>query len=132
MVNRVAASTGPSRWVRALADADLRDGGTIGVDVEGRKVLLHRTGGRLYAMDDVCSHAGALLSRGQVDGCVVTCPLHEIPLRPAGRAHRARAGPPSPAGAARAGPERMDRGARLPASAQDRQKQRRCAWRGKR
>jgi nitrite reductase/ring-hydroxylating ferredoxin subunit len=76
MVNRVAATTGPSRWVRTVADADLPDGGTIGVEVEGRKVLLHRAGGELYALDDVCSHAGALLSRGQVDGCVVTCPLH--------------------------------------------------------
>ena len=76
MVNRVAATTGPSRWVRTVADADLPDGGTIGVEVEGRKVLLHRAGGHLYALDDLCSHAGALLSRGQVDGCVVTCPLH--------------------------------------------------------
>jgi nitrite reductase/ring-hydroxylating ferredoxin subunit len=25
----------------------------------------------------VCSHAGALLSRGTVVDCVVTCPLHE-------------------------------------------------------
>lgn len=76
MVNRVAATTGPTRWVRTIADADLPDGGTVGVDVEGRKVLLHRAGDRLYALDDLCSHAGALLSRGQVDGCVVTCPLH--------------------------------------------------------
>ena len=76
MVNRVAATTGPSRWVRTVADADLPEGGTIGVEVEGRKVLLHRAGGQLYALDDLCSHAGALLSRGQVDGCVVTCPLH--------------------------------------------------------
>ena len=76
MVNRVAATTGPSRWVRTVADADLPDGGTIGVEVEGRKVLLHRAGGQLYALDNLCSHAGALLSRGQVDGCVVTCPLH--------------------------------------------------------
>ena len=76
MVNRVAATTGPSRWVRTVADADLPDGATIGVEVEGRKVLLHRAGGQLYALDDLCSHAGALLSRGQVDGCVVTCPLH--------------------------------------------------------
>jgi nitrite reductase/ring-hydroxylating ferredoxin subunit/uncharacterized membrane protein len=76
MVNRVAATTGPSRWVRTVADADLPDGGTIGVEVEGRKVLLHRAGSQLYALDDLCSHAGALLSRGQVDGCVVTCPLH--------------------------------------------------------
>ena len=76
MVNRVAATTGPSHWVRTVADADLPDGGTIGVEVEGRKVLLHRAGGQLYALDDLCSHAGALLSRGQVDGCVVTCSLH--------------------------------------------------------
>ena len=98
MVNRVAASTGPSRWVRAIADADLRDGGTVGVDVEGRKVLLHRTGGRLYAVDDVCSHAGALLSRGQVDGCVVTCPLHgsRFDLRD-GRIVRGPAHHPQPA-----------------------------------
>jgi nitrite reductase/ring-hydroxylating ferredoxin subunit len=76
MVNRVATTTGPSRWVRTVADAELPDGGTIGVEVEGRKVLLHRTGGELYAVDDLCSHAGALLSRGQVDACVVTCALH--------------------------------------------------------
>lgn len=77
MVNRVAATSGPTRWVRTVADAELRDGGTIGVEVEGRKVLLHRADGELHALDDLCSHAGALLSRGQVDGCVVTCPLHE-------------------------------------------------------
>jgi nitrite reductase/ring-hydroxylating ferredoxin subunit/uncharacterized membrane protein len=77
MVNRVAATTGPTRWVRAIAAADLPDAGTAGVEVEGRKVLLHRRGEDLYALDDLCSHAGALLSRGEVTGCVVTCPLHE-------------------------------------------------------
>ena len=45
MVNRVAATTGPSRWVRTVAEAELPDGGTIGVEVEGRKVLLHRADG---------------------------------------------------------------------------------------
>jgi nitrite reductase/ring-hydroxylating ferredoxin subunit len=77
MVNRVAATTGPNRWVRAMADAELPDGGTTGVEVEGRKVLLHRAGPDVYALDDVCSHAGGLLSRGEVSGCTVTCPLHE-------------------------------------------------------
>lgn len=76
MVNRVAATTGPSRWVRAVAEAELPDGGTIGVEVESRKVLLHRAGGDILALDDLCSHAGALLSRGEVVECVVTCPLH--------------------------------------------------------
>jgi nitrite reductase/ring-hydroxylating ferredoxin subunit len=77
MVNRVAATTGPSRWVRAIAEPELPAAGTVGVEVEGRKVLLHRAGGgEVQALDDVCSHAGGLLSRGEVAGCVVTCPLH--------------------------------------------------------
>ncbi|SHL09975.1 Ferredoxin subunit of nitrite reductase or a ring-hydroxylating dioxygenase [Pseudonocardia thermophila] len=77
MVNRALGSTAPTRWVRAVPLDELADGGTVGVEVEGRKVLLHRAGEEVHAIDDVCSHAGALLSRGEVTGCVVTCPLHE-------------------------------------------------------
>jgi nitrite reductase/ring-hydroxylating ferredoxin subunit len=76
MVNRVATSTGPNRWVRAVSEADLPNGATTGVTVEGRQVLLHRSNGEVYALDDVCSHAGGLLSRGEVGDCIVTCPLH--------------------------------------------------------
>jgi nitrite reductase/ring-hydroxylating ferredoxin subunit len=77
MVNRVASNTGPTRWVKTLAVDDLPDGEPTGVDVEGRKVLLYREGETVHAIDDVCSHAGAHLSRGTVVDCVVTCPLHE-------------------------------------------------------
>ena len=106
MVNRVAAHTGPTRWVRALASADLGEGGVRGVEVDGRKVLLHRAGSEVHALDDVCSHAGALLSRGAVEGCVVTCPLHEsrFDLRD-GRILRGPAHHPQPALPAR---ERTD------------------------
>jgi len=76
MVNRVATHTGPGRWVRAIAEPDLAEDTLTGVDVEGRKVLLHRSGEQVSALDDVCSHAGGLLSRGTVDGCTVECPLH--------------------------------------------------------
>lgn len=77
MVNRVATSSGPKRWVRAVAEADLPDGVPTGVEVEGRHVLLYRAvGGDLCAIENVCSHAGGVLSRGEVHGCVVECPLH--------------------------------------------------------
>lgn len=76
MVNRVATFTGPNRWVRAIAEADLPEGAPTGVEVEGRQVLLHRSDGELHALDNTCSHAGGLLSRGEVEGCTVTCPLH--------------------------------------------------------
>lgn len=80
MVNRVATTTGPTRWVAVLASDELPDGAVTGIEVEGRKVLLHRSGDEVHALDDLCSHAGALLSRGEVSGdaggCTVTCPLH--------------------------------------------------------
>jgi nitrite reductase/ring-hydroxylating ferredoxin subunit/uncharacterized membrane protein len=76
MVNRVAWSTGPRRWVRALEDASLADEVPTGVVAEGRQVLLYRAGGTLYAIDGVCSHAGGLLSRCPVENLAATCPLH--------------------------------------------------------
>jgi nitrite reductase/ring-hydroxylating ferredoxin subunit len=76
MVNRVAWSTGPRRWVRALQDADLADDSPAAVMAEGRQIMLYRAGGKLYAIDDTCSHAGGLLSRCPVADLTVTCPLH--------------------------------------------------------
>jgi nitrite reductase/ring-hydroxylating ferredoxin subunit len=77
MVNRTAASTGPTRWVKAVPEPELPVGASTGVVVDGRAVMLHRTDGEVHAIDDLCTHAGALLSRGEVVDCVVTCPLHE-------------------------------------------------------
>lgn len=76
MVNRVATFTGPTKWVRAVSEADLTDGAVVGVEVEGRQVLVHRSGAQLHALDNTCSHAGGVLSRGEVVGCIITCPLH--------------------------------------------------------
>ncbi|MGQ0574180.1 MAG: Rieske 2Fe-2S domain-containing protein [Pseudonocardia sp.] len=97
MVNRVATFSGPNRWVRALPETDLPDAVPTAVDVEGRQVLLHRSNGELHALDNVCSHAGGLLSRGEIDGCIVTCPLHgaRFDLRD-GRIERGPAHHPQP------------------------------------
>src|SRR5215813_2039070 len=76
MVNRVGWATGPRRWVRALPEADLPDDTPVAAEAEGRQVMLYRHRGVLYALDNVCSHAGGLLSRGTVADMTVTCPLH--------------------------------------------------------
>jgi nitrite reductase/ring-hydroxylating ferredoxin subunit/uncharacterized membrane protein len=76
MVNRVAWASGPRRWIRALQEADLPDDSPTAVEAEGRQIMLYRHGGRLYAIDNICSHAGGLLSRGPVADLTVTCPLH--------------------------------------------------------
>jgi nitrite reductase/ring-hydroxylating ferredoxin subunit/uncharacterized membrane protein len=76
MVNRVAWSSGPRRWTRALQEADLPDDSAAAVEAEGRQIMIYRHHGRLYAIDNICSHAGGLLSRGSVADLTVTCPLH--------------------------------------------------------
>jgi nitrite reductase/ring-hydroxylating ferredoxin subunit len=76
MVSRVAWSTGPRRWVRALPEADLPDDSPAAVVAEGRQIMLYRHGGTLYAIDNICSHAGGLLSRCPVADLTATCPLH--------------------------------------------------------
>jgi nitrite reductase/ring-hydroxylating ferredoxin subunit/uncharacterized membrane protein len=76
MVNRVAWATGPRRWTRALQEADLPDDSPVAVVAEGRQIMLYRHAGSLYAIDNICSHAGGILSRGPVADLTVTCPLH--------------------------------------------------------
>lgn len=58
--------------------ADLEDGGSRKVDVDGRAVVLVRIGDTVYCLDDTCSHAEASLSEGEVyaDDCEIECPLH--------------------------------------------------------
>ena len=76
MVNRVAGADGPRRWVRVIEEDGLPDDVPTGVQADGRQVLLYRHDGALYALDNLCSHAAGLLSRGDVEGLTVTCPLH--------------------------------------------------------
>ncbi len=76
MVSRVAWAPGPRRWTRALPEADLGEDSPAVAEVEGRPVMLYRHDGTLFALDDMCSHAGGLLSRGIIAGGTVTCPLH--------------------------------------------------------
>jgi nitrite reductase/ring-hydroxylating ferredoxin subunit len=76
MVSRVAWAAGPQRWIRALQEADLPDDSPTAVVAEGRQIMLYSHRGSLYAIDNICSHAGGLLSRGPVADLTVTCPLH--------------------------------------------------------
>ena len=60
-----------------LAASALAEGTMRGLRLEdGRYLLLVRHRGRVFALDDLCNHAGCLLSRGRLlDGRVV-CPCH--------------------------------------------------------
>lgn len=48
----------------------------VHVEAAGREVLLANVNGGFHAVSDRCSHEGALLSGGRLEGAVVTCPAH--------------------------------------------------------
>lgn len=70
-------------WTRACAEAEAADGELRAVTCAGRRMLILREGGRVYAADATCTHADADLAGGFVapgagpDGSAgVRCPLH--------------------------------------------------------
>ena len=76
-------STLPKFGGEALAWHEVPGAQALGEDeamattLDGRPVALVRSGGRFYALHNVCTHQYALLSDGYVeDGCI-ECPLHQ-------------------------------------------------------
>lgn len=52
------------------------DGQMRAFDVTGIKVNVANVQGRLYAIDDRCTHTGCSLANGALDGTTVTCGCH--------------------------------------------------------
>ena len=61
---------------RACALSDLPEEGALRVELAGRPVCIARSGGRVYAVSDVCSHAEVALSEGDVADGKIECWLH--------------------------------------------------------
>lgn len=52
-------------------------GGMIGVVVDGFDIFLTNVGGKISALDAICTHEGCIVSNGKViDGTIAECPCH--------------------------------------------------------
>ena len=65
-----------SDWIDVAAAEDLIQGGVSLVDVNGTEVAIFNIAGRLYAIEDVCTHDGGTLADGEVQGFEIECPRH--------------------------------------------------------
>jgi nitrite reductase/ring-hydroxylating ferredoxin subunit len=61
---------------RVAAASDILPDEPLRVKVEECEIALFNLDGEYYAIDDVCTHAFALLSEGFVEGDLIECPLH--------------------------------------------------------
>ena len=55
---------------------DLNLGEMKMVEADGEAILLANVNGEIHAVSDICSHAGASLSDGLLEGQEIECPLH--------------------------------------------------------
>ena len=62
--------------MRAASLADIPEEGAIRVELAGKPVCLARSGGQVYALSDICSHADVALSEGEVENGQIECWLH--------------------------------------------------------
>jgi len=62
--------------VKVAKTTDLAPGQGKTVEANGREIALFNVGGTFYAIDNTCKHRGGSLGEGELDGTVVTCPLH--------------------------------------------------------
>ncbi len=64
------------KWVDAGPVAEIGEGQSISVAVGRRMVAVARSDGEFFAIEDICTHDGAELSGGTVEGGQIICPRH--------------------------------------------------------
>lgn len=65
-----------SEWVDVAAESALADGEHVVVEVDGYDVAVFKIDGQFYAIEDVCTHDGAEIASGELDGDEIVCPRH--------------------------------------------------------
>ena len=63
-------------YTRVCPLAEIPAEGAAGFEIDGEPVCVIRTGGEIFALRDVCSHAEVPLSEGEVYDHTVECWLH--------------------------------------------------------
>lgn len=65
-----------SEWARVCTVAELLPGEYRTVDVDGVAIAVFNVDGLYYAIEDVCTHDGGVLTGGHFAGHEVECPRH--------------------------------------------------------
>ena len=64
------------KWIDAGPATGLGEGQTISIPVGRRMIAVARSGGAYFAIEDVCTHDGAQLTGGTIEGLEIICPRH--------------------------------------------------------
>jgi len=65
-----------SDWIDVGLAADIPPGTHKVAEADGVMIAVFNLDGTFYAIEDVCTHDGGILTGGPVNGCIITCPRH--------------------------------------------------------
>ena len=55
---------------------DLKEGDMLKVEANGKQIVLSMVEGKVYAIDEICTHEGGPLDEGELNGYDLKCPWH--------------------------------------------------------
>ena len=65
-----------SGWIDVSAQNEFPPGDWRSLDVDGTPVAVFNLEGEYYAIEDVCTHDGGILTGGAIEGGQIVCPRH--------------------------------------------------------
>ncbi|MEP6548908.1 MAG: non-heme iron oxygenase ferredoxin subunit [Gammaproteobacteria bacterium] len=64
------------KWIDAGLAVALSDGQAISIPAGRRMIAVVRSGDAFFAIEDICTHDGAELTGGAIEGTEIICPRH--------------------------------------------------------
>jgi nitrite reductase/ring-hydroxylating ferredoxin subunit len=55
---------------------DLKEGSMLKAETNGKQIVLSMVEGKVYAIDEICTHKGGPLDEGELNGYDLKCPWH--------------------------------------------------------
>lgn len=65
-----------SDWIDVIDAGAMTNGEHMVVNVDGTDVAIFKLDDQFYALEDVCTHDGAEIASGEIDGDEIICPRH--------------------------------------------------------
>ena len=65
-----------SDWIDVSPQQEFADGDWRSLDVDGALIAVFNLDGEYFAIEDVCTHDGGILTGGALEGEEIVCPRH--------------------------------------------------------
>jgi nitrite reductase/ring-hydroxylating ferredoxin subunit len=64
------------KFQKVANKGDLKEGDMVKVEANGKQIVLSMVEGKVYAIDEICTHEGGPLDEGELNGYDLKCPWH--------------------------------------------------------